>query len=30
MSRIIVLVGSMRKNGNTEMLANAFCEDSVK
>lgn len=26
MSRIIVLVGSMRKNGNTEMLANAFCE----
>lgn len=26
MSKIIVLVGSVRKNGNTEMLANAFCE----
>lgn len=26
MSRIVVLIGSVRKNGNTEMLANAFCD----
>ncbi|WP_455580699.1 flavodoxin family protein [Dysosmobacter sp.] len=26
MSKIVVLVGSVRKGGNTELLANAFCD----
>lgn len=30
MSRIVVLVGSMRKNGNTDLLAQAFVEGACK
>ncbi len=26
MSRIVILVGSMRKHGNTDLLAQAFAE----
>lgn len=30
MSRIVVLTGSMRKNGNTDLLAQAFVEGASK
>lgn len=30
MSRIVVLIGSMRKNGNTDLLAQAFVEGASK
>ena len=30
MSRIVVLVGSVRKGGNTELLARAFAEGAGK
>lgn len=30
MSRIVVLVGSMRKGGNTDLLARAFAEEQAK
>ena len=30
MSRIVVLVGSMRKGGNTDLLAQAFAEGANK
>lgn len=30
MSRIVVLVGSMRKGGNTDLLAQAFAEGAGK
>lgn len=30
MSRIVVLVGSMRKGGNTDLLAQAFVEGAGK
>ena len=30
MSNIVILVGSMRKGGNTDLLAQAFAEEPVK
>ena len=30
MSKILILVGSVRKNGNTELLANAFKQGAEK
>ena len=30
MSNIVILVGSMRKNGNTDLLAQAFAEGARK
>ena len=30
MSRIIIIVGSMRKGGNTDLLAQAFAEGASK
>ncbi|MEE0872600.1 MAG: NAD(P)H-dependent oxidoreductase, partial [Ruminococcus sp.] len=30
MSRIVVLIGSNRRNGNTELLAKAFAEGASK
>ena len=30
MSKIVVLVGSMRKGGNTDLLAQVFIEEYVK